>query len=661
MITENTHPEHNDWQKPGGEQSSASESTQLLPQTDVPLAEEQAAILVDQPGHALTEANVDVAEVTQTTSEPDHKTSLPEPHSVLTVDETFAHVSELLTTEQLVPLEGEVLPLFAPEAVPVPVLETETVLPFTDFIEEFRQKEVHLNALVPDQEPHFAAPTVENLEIAAHLEVADEPVQYEETVRTKEASATNSQTEEAQPDLTPPGLATERPVSPLLRPATRLRLPRHGRHRVEEHTKPAEATKPEVETKEESVAPPVETPPSEEPVTRPARRYRFDRPASTTNASLPSTALPKAAPTLEQIRSAEVKEKQPATPVEQKPSSEKAQGTVAAPELPVQPVQKASAPEAEPTSPEVSVPTPPPPPSERRRRNNHERQREKEQAAPPAPIAEVVPPEKETAPVAKIPVEDLPPLEYAELQAANSRRRRRRRMTTTSPVPSSNGAVAAKAIAPEPVLPAPVTPVAPPPLPPTPTATAPNSAPIAPVAPIVVPNYNIVSGYTVSQMNQGNDSAGPFMGPEPSPARGSTFSTAPQVRHTRNEMLRNATSTTHTVKHAESTLMSASAINHLGNIVSQAIQVQTDRMVAELRRANQSPTNISVSLPPFPSNERVGVFVDVANLLYSARTLRMTVDFGKLLDFLRGNRRLVRAQAYCPTSPQPGDDQMFLQ
>src|SRR5689334_23702847 len=41
--------------------------------------------------------------------------------------------------------------------------------------------------------------------------------------------------------------------------------------------------------------------------------------------------------------------------------------------------------------------------------------------------------------------------------------------------------------------------------------------------------------------------------------------------------------------------------------------------------------------------------------------LRTTIDFGKLLDFLRGNRRLVRAHAYRPTSPQPGDDQMFLQ
>jgi uncharacterized LabA/DUF88 family protein len=171
--------------------------------------------------------------------------------------------------------------------------------------------------------------------------------------------------------------------------------------------------------------------------------------------------------------------------------------------------------------------------------------------------------------------------------------------------------------------------------------------------------YNIVSGYTVSQMNQGNDMSGPFMGPEPAPARGSTFSSTP-VRHVRNEALRSTPSVQPT-KHSESPMMSNAAVSHMANIVSQAIQTQTDRMVAELRRANQMPTNVSVSLPPFPSTERVGVFVDVANLLYSARTLRMTVDFGKLLDFLRGNRRLVRAQAYCPTSPQPGDDQMFLQ
>jgi len=97
--------------------------------------------------------------------------------------------------------------------------------------------------------------------------------------------------------------------------------------------------------------------------------------------------------------------------------------------------------------------------------------------------------------------------------------------------------------------------------------------------------------------------------------------------------------------------------NHLASIIMEAMQQQTDRLLSEQRRNSSTPM-FTVAMP---STERVGVFVDVANLLYSARTLRMTVDFGKLLDFLRGNRRLVRAQAYCPTSPQPGDDQMFLQ
>jgi hypothetical protein len=89
---------------------------------------------------------------------------------------------------------------------------------------------------------------------------------------------------------------------------------------------------------------------------------------------------------------------------------------------------------------------------------------------------------------------------------------------------------------------------------------------------------------------------------------------------------------------------SSASINQLANVIAHTIQAQTDRMVAELRRANQIPTSVSVAFPPFPSTERVGVFVDVANLLYTARSQRMTIDFGKLLDFLRGNRRLVRGK-----------------
>jgi len=163
-------------------------------------------------------------------------------------------------------------------------------------------------------------------------------------------------------------------------------------------------------------------------------------------------------------------------------------------------------------------------------------------------------------------------------------------------------------------------------------------------------------------MNQGNENAGPFMGPEPSPARGSLFTRETPHQRRVEATTQRAANTPYTARTTNTEAgLSSSNVYQLGNVLSQAIQTQTDRMVAELRRTIQAPPTVSVSLPPFPSTERVGVFVDVANLLYSARTLRISVDFGKLLDFLRGNRRLVRAHAYCPTSPQAGEEQMFLQ
>ncbi len=143
------------------------------------------------------------------------------------------------------------------------------------------------------------------------------------------------------------------------------------------------------------------------------------------------------------------------------------------------------------------------------------------------------------------------------------------------------------------------------------------------------------------------------MGPDPSPARGTIA--AQKTRSIRTDAQRTP------VYPIRSTEPNPASVQQIANVITQSFQIQTDRMIAEMRRASQGPTNISVSVPQLPSSERVGVFVDVANLLYSACTLRINIDFGKLLDFLRGNRRLVRAHAYCPTSPQPGDEQMFLQ
>lgn len=662
MTKQNTHPENNDWQEPVVEQLSVSEpslpsetenvssegtpakaeeersneiSARAAADDEVITSGEEAKTQEDQPpsipASPTSEANFESPRQEET---PTEETEAP-----LTPDVPVA------SAEEQVANENGSASLFNQEQVQSPLAES-TVRPFTDFIEEFRQTEVRLNSLLTEQETSFTSLATENeagtvsfLETSTSetsLKLSGEnsstPDVTPEKTNKEIGSVLSNLLGETKTPLTQPSLSTERPVSPLLRPATRLRLPRHSRHRIEEIIEPAELkTEPAKPVAEQPVA---ETSQAEEQPARPARRYRFDRPAASANTT--------STPARNVAREPEVKEKRENNTTTEQTTTRPGNNGVVAPEVTV---QKNAVQETAPVILESETPPVP----ERRRRNNHERQREKEQAAPAQviPTIQVTPPEPEPEPVTpvEVPIEELPPLEYSELQAATSRRRRRRRTGSVTTTVASNGAVPLAPVQPK------IAPSEPQVVPPV--VALPKSTPPAPVVP---QTYNIVSGYTVSQMNQGNELSGPFMGPEPSPARGSTFSNAPALRHVRNEALRNVPA-----KHNGEALLPSSSINYLANSLVQAVQTQTDRMVAELRRANQVPTNVSVSLPPFPSTERVGVFVDVANLLYSARTLRMTVDFGKLLDFLRGNRRLVRAQAYCPTSPQPGDDQMFLQ
>ncbi len=57
------------------------------------------------------------------------------------------------------------------------------------------------------------------------------------------------------------------------------------------------------------------------------------------------------------------------------------------------------------------------------------------------------------------------------------------------------------------------------------------------------------------------------------------------------------------------------------------------------------------------TDQRVGVFVDVQNMFYSARTLYQSkVDYTKLLHELVGNRQLVRAIAYVIQKPEVDQD-----
>jgi uncharacterized LabA/DUF88 family protein len=597
-------------------------------------------------------------------------------------------------------------------------LAEEPLRSFTDYIEEFRQNEVQFSSLLeePQAEPfsalipgtvqaeselppnwahtHFADSTLLEgtsfapEDVEAHMSHQNVLPAESNDGGTKEPAQLQELPEEQVPiqEQAPPAAevetvsATERQASPLLRPSSRVRLPRHGSARQREEAVSERQTQQE-QTGDTAIGTPtsiedrstteaisdasIEPTPAEvttvEEEPRPERRYRFDRrtPAASTRATpvqpridenkentTSSQAFPRTdnGPTSEQDEQIKQLPNVAQSTEQLSPALTVAQGQVV--------TQTAEAEKGKPTK--VT--------HDGRRRHGQERQREKAQATSAASlpvVPEVIPPVSESsqAQVPEAALEDLPPLEYSELQAANSRRRRRRRSGSSSQVATTSNASTnpsvTKPVIPEQIATGAQLPSSPSPVSPAPvghTIAVPPGSPVPSTSP-----YSIQSGHTVSQMNQGNGDSGPFMGPDPSPARGSTLSRP--VRPIRNEVQQRMPAYPARTEGAAS----SSSINHLANVVAQAIQTQSDRMVAELRRANQVPTNVSVSLPPFPSTERVGVFVDVANLLYSARTQRLTIDFGKLLDFLRGNRRLIRAHAYCPTSPQPSDDQMFLQ
>ena len=61
---------------------------------------------------------------------------------------------------------------------------------------------------------------------------------------------------------------------------------------------------------------------------------------------------------------------------------------------------------------------------------------------------------------------------------------------------------------------------------------------------------------------------------------------------------------------------------------------------------------------------RLGVFVDVPNIMYAAERYNVAVDFGKLLDYVSHDRTLIRASAYAPISDDPAqrlEMQRFVQ
>lgn len=85
------------------------------------------------------------------------------------------------------------------------------------------------------------------------------------------------------------------------------------------------------------------------------------------------------------------------------------------------------------------------------------------------------------------------------------------------------------------------------------------------------------------------------------------------------------------------------------NVLFEEFAQQQNQAMRDLQRAiaGRGGPGFSPVLP------KVGVFLDVPNLIYAAEQMGVRVHFGKLLDYLTRGRQLVRATAYAPITDDP--------
>jgi uncharacterized LabA/DUF88 family protein len=73
--------------------------------------------------------------------------------------------------------------------------------------------------------------------------------------------------------------------------------------------------------------------------------------------------------------------------------------------------------------------------------------------------------------------------------------------------------------------------------------------------------------------------------------------------------------------------------------------------IADLQK--QMSANAAGATGVAGATQRVGIFVDVPNVIYAAERRNINIDFGRVLDYFTRGRQLVRASAYAPISDDP--------
>ncbi len=105
------------------------------------------------------------------------------------------------------------------------------------------------------------------------------------------------------------------------------------------------------------------------------------------------------------------------------------------------------------------------------------------------------------------------------------------------------------------------------------------------------------------------------------------------------------------------------------NVLFEEFTQQQSQTLREVQRlmSNMARGNVgagAASGGALMALPKVGIFLDVPNLIYAAEQIGARIHFGKLLDFLTEGRQLVRATAYAPITDDPStrfESQRFVQ
>ncbi|MFL5705871.1 MAG: hypothetical protein ACJ8AG_24040, partial [Ktedonobacteraceae bacterium] len=237
MTTHDTHSEHSDVEASVVEHSpvaemptSSSETNESVQETvDTPLMKEQQIEPVIQ-AEQVQEAPSQVEETPPTDSQNQAEVPVMEAVSAASAD-TQETVSEMPGSEVGSELAEVGSELAEVSSAPSPAHEIslvdafvaeEEVRPFTDFIEEFRQAEARFSSSLQVYQEETSA-TLED--VTAETAFPQEELLASAPAVEAEAEPESQVMDESAEQKTAAAAASERPVSPLLRPATRLRLP----------------------------------------------------------------------------------------------------------------------------------------------------------------------------------------------------------------------------------------------------------------------------------------------------------------------------------------------------------------------------------------------------------------------------------------------------